>query len=111
VAKKKSKSTKSPKRRPPSHSSNEAPAKEVDRLIKPDKEAPRAVGEMSGIEIGHVAGDVWGVLSNHGELTLAVLKKEVAAPADMVLAAIGWLAREDKIEFSTTGRTIKVSLR
>jgi hypothetical protein len=29
----------------------------------------------------------------------------------MVLAAIGWLAREDKLEFTTAGRGVKISLR
>ncbi len=66
---------------------------------------------MSSVEIGHVAGDVWGVLSSNGPVTLAALKKDVDAPGDMVIAAIGWLAREDKLEFSTAGRSVKVSLR
>jgi hypothetical protein len=74
-------------------------------------EAPRVPGVMTGIEIGHVAGEVWGVLSRGEPLTVVALKKEVKAPGDLVLAAIGWLAREDKVEFSTAGRTVKLSLR
>ena len=71
----------------------------------------RSPGTFSTIEIGHVAGDVWGLLVNDGSLTLAAIKKAVDAPGDLVLAAIGWLAREDKLEFSTQGRSVKVSLR
>src|ERR1700712_1059935 len=72
---------------------------------------PRSPGTFSTTEIGHVAGDVWGFLVRDGAQTIAVIKKSVDAPADVVLAAIGWLAREDKLKFSTHGRSVKVSLR
>jgi hypothetical protein len=112
VAKKTSKKSASSSRRGSSKRTKEdAPALKVERLIKPDKAAARPIGPMSGIEIGHVAGDVWDVLSRRGELTLAALKKEVPAPEDLILAAIGWLAREDKLEFSAAGRSVKVALR
>ena len=73
--------------------------------------APREFGALTGIEIGHAAGDVWGALSRKGALTLAAIKKEVKAPGDVVVAAIGWLAREEKLDFDTAGRTVKISLR
>jgi hypothetical protein len=66
---------------------------------------------FSPLDIGNVAGEVWGLLCNNGEQTLAAVKKSVDAPPELVLAAIGWLAREDKLEFTTTGRTVKISLR
>jgi hypothetical protein len=84
---------------------------EVARSVVPDEAPTRPLGGISTVEIGHVAGDVWSVLDRNGGLTLAALKKEVAAPVDVVLAAVGWLAREDKLEFSTAGRTVKISLR
>jgi hypothetical protein len=88
------------------------PAKlEATRSVVPENEAALPVAEMSSTEIGHVAGSVWELLSRQDGMTLAALKKEVAAPADMVLAAIGWLAREDKLEFTTAGRGVKISLR
>lgn len=62
-------------------------------------------------DIGNVAGEIWGLLTTNGEQTLAAIKKSVDAPPDIVLAAIGWLAREDKLEFGTSGRTVKISLR
>jgi hypothetical protein len=65
---------------------------------------------MTGVEIGHVAGEVWAALEK-GEQSIAGLKKAVGAPADMVLAAVGWLAREDKLEFRTSGATVKIALR
>jgi hypothetical protein len=71
----------------------------------------REPGAFSGIEIGHVAGEVWGALSRGGPLTIAAIKKEVNASGDLVIAAIGWLAREDKLDFTTAARTTKISLR
>ncbi len=72
---------------------------------------PTAAGrEFSSEEIGHVAGDVWRVLSEQGTKTAAELTKAVAAPAELVAAALGWLAREDKLGFETNGRTVSVSL-
>jgi hypothetical protein len=91
---------------------NSKPAElKVERSVVPEEPGPRITGEMSSVEIGNVAGEVWSILSQHGELTISTLKKEVPAPADMVLAAIGWLAREDKLEFTIAGKSIKVSLR
>jgi hypothetical protein len=87
------------------------PLTSVQRVLERDEAAPRAPGVLTGIEIGHVAGEVWGVLSRGEPVTLAALKKEVKAPGDLVVAAIGWLAREDKLEFSTAGRTVRLSLR
>ena len=65
---------------------------------------------LTGIEIGHVAGDVWAALVEEDELTLTALKKAVKAPPELVVAAIGWLAREDKLEFGS-GATPKIGLR
>jgi hypothetical protein len=87
------------------------PAAEAAPISKPAPAVPREVGAITGIEIGHVAGDVWGALSRKGPLTLAGIKKEVKAPGDVVTAAIGWLAREEKLDFDTAGRAVKISLR
>ncbi|QDT73829.1 winged helix-turn-helix domain-containing protein [Lacipirellula limnantheis] len=63
-------------------------------------------------EIGHAAGEVWGALSaGNGGVSLAALKKSVAAPADLVLLALGWLAREDKIDINASAKTPTISLK
>jgi hypothetical protein len=67
--------------------------------------------EFTGIAIGHAAGEVWGFLSGGEPRTIADIKKSVKSPADVVVAAIGWLAREDKLEFVTNGKTVKIGLR
>ena len=65
----------------------------------------------SGVDaIGHTAGVVWKVLAAQGPLSMTKLIKEAAAPRDLVLQAVCWLAREDKLEFEE-GRTKKIGLK
>ena len=66
---------------------------------------------FSNDQIGAVAGEIWQRLAKESEQSLAARKKSNSAPADLVMAAIGWLAREGKLHFRTSGRTVKVSLR
>jgi hypothetical protein len=77
------------------------------------KKAPTAAPSpaFTGIAIGHAAGDVWGFLSSGEPRTIVEIKKAVKAPGDVVVAAIGWLAREDKLDFTDSGLTLKISLR
>jgi hypothetical protein len=107
----KSKSTKPAKAKSTSPSKSPAENLEVGRDFEPDTASARTPGTLSSTEIGHVAGDVWGLLVRDGSLTVAAIKKSIGARGDVVLAAIGWLAREDKLEFSTHGRSVKISLR
>ena len=62
-------------------------------------------------EIGIVAGAIWRVLDENGEMTLAKLKKEVKAEGSVFDWAIGWLAREDKIELTRDKRSIRIWLK
>jgi hypothetical protein len=62
-------------------------------------------------EIGETAGRVWHLLDEKGSLTIAKLVKEVDVPRDVIMQALGWLAREEKLEIEGDGRTRKVSLR
>lgn len=71
----------------------------------------KASRAWSGREIGMVAGDIWKTLDAQGEVSLAALKKSIDASSDLIVAAIGWLAREDKLDMQVSGRTIKVKLR
>ena len=61
--------------------------------------------------IGETAGLVWSTLSAKGPLSLAALKKQVKAPGDSVLMAIGWLAREDKLALQQKGRVQVLCLK
>lgn len=66
---------------------------------------------LSCHDIGSVAGEIWGLLAQGESLSLAAIKKSIAAPSDVALAAVGWLAREDKLAFHMSGRTLKLSLK
>jgi hypothetical protein len=61
--------------------------------------------------IGETAGVVWRVLSEEGPMSLAKLVKAVGEPRDAVMQALGWLAREDKINIIEEGHSRVVSLR
>jgi hypothetical protein len=62
-------------------------------------------------EIGDAAGTIWQYLDKHGETTLSSLRQRVKLPEQVVLMAIGWLAREGKLNFVTRRRTVTVELR
>ena len=61
--------------------------------------------------IGETAGAVWTILSENGPLSMAKLVKAVGGPRDVVMQALGWLAREDKISIEEDGRSRIVKLR
>ncbi len=61
--------------------------------------------------IGETAGVVWQALNGHGPMSMAKLIKAVGQPRDVVMQAVGWLAREDKISIEEDGRTRIISLR
>ena len=60
--------------------------------------------------IGETAGKIYKALENKGEMTLAKLLKDVGSDEALFNQAIGWLARENNINFSKMGKLIKVSL-
>jgi hypothetical protein len=62
-------------------------------------------------QIGEIAGQVWHLLDEQGSLSLARIVKDIDAPRDVVMQAIGWLAREDKIAIEEEARSKVVSLR
>ena len=66
--------------------------------------------ELTDVVIGDAAGEVWRLLTENDELTLAAIKKAADNSGDTTLMAIGWLAREGKLRFETKGRSIKVKL-
>lgn len=62
-------------------------------------------------QIGETAGAVWRVLADRGPLTMAKLVKGVREPRDVVMQAIGWLAREGKIYIEEEGRSRVIGLK
>ena len=66
---------------------------------------------VSAVEqIGEAAGSIWHLLNEQGPTTLTKLSKTIEAPRDVVMQAIGWLAREGKIAIEDGPRAKTISL-
>lgn len=63
------------------------------------------------IEVGETAGKVWRALSSDGPQTVVQLKKKVNGESDLLNFALGWLAREDKIEITPEKKGFRVQLK
>ena len=61
-------------------------------------------------KIGNNAGAVWNALNN-GEMEIKDLKKSVKFTDKELWAAIGWLAREDKLAIKEQGKEVFLSLK
>ena len=61
-------------------------------------------------KIGETAGEVWKVLKEEGEVNISQLPRLLNEKSTVVYQAVGWLARENKIEYRTVGAKTFVSL-
>jgi hypothetical protein len=94
---------------PASAKTNSSPERRQSASATKGDDAARQA--LSNEAIGHVAGQVWQLLDSQGAQSVPAIKKAISVSDDVILAAIGWLAREDKLTFSTSGRTLTISLR
>ena len=62
-------------------------------------------------KIGETAGRIWRTLYEEGQLRVSTLKKQLDAPEPIIYMALGWLAREEKLDMEAEGRTYRVRLR
>ncbi len=60
--------------------------------------------------IGETAGHVWQFLHLNGKSSLNAVEKGVRAPKWLVDMAVGWLAREGKLELSEEKRALQIWL-
>lgn len=61
-------------------------------------------------KIGENAGKVWIILSETGKSNIKDVKKQTKLTEKDMYAALGWLAREEKIAFEEDGSDIFVFL-
>lgn len=61
-------------------------------------------------QIGDTAGKIWKALQGKDQVSVSQLPKLVKERDTVVLQALGWLAREDKIAYSTKGNRTFISL-
>ena len=62
-------------------------------------------------EMGVMAGQVWRLLSTDGPQSTVQIRKKLKAKPTLVDYALGWLAREDKIDLIEEKKTLRVSLK
>jgi hypothetical protein len=62
-------------------------------------------------EIGNAAGVTWRLLAAKGTMPLTQLKQEAGLTEPLLLMAIGWLAREEKVEITRDRRSFRIGLR
>ena len=55
-------------------------------------------------QIGDTSGKIWHALHKDGPLSVAKLVETVELNRDLVMQAIGWLAREGKLHITETKR-------
>ena len=62
-------------------------------------------------EIGTVAGEIWGLLNEKGELSISGVVAEINASQSTAYMGLGWLARENTLEFVKKNRGVFVRLK
>jgi hypothetical protein len=68
--------------------------------------------EVAGKEqVGDAAGQIWRLLDQGGPQTLAQLKKKLNGGSELLDFAVGWLAREDKLEILKDKKSILLRLK
>jgi len=68
-----------------------------NKISKEDKDCYKLDVTNLGPEIGAYAGKVWKILDIWGDADFTTIKRLSDLDDDKVHAALGWLAREDKI--------------
>ncbi len=56
------------------------------------------------------AGEIWNVLRNEKQIAMTRLPKLIDEKQPVVYQSLGWLAREDKIQYSRKGNGVMISL-
>ena len=62
-------------------------------------------------EVGETAGKVWQLLNDQGPQTLSQLKKKLNGTGELLSFAIGWLARENKVQFAPAKNSLRIQLK
>ena len=74
--------------------------------------AATALQSISALDqIGEAAGVIWQHLNQNGPTSLTKLVRDLGLHRDVVMQALGWLAREDKLSIDDEGRTRMIRLR
>jgi hypothetical protein len=62
-------------------------------------------------EIINSAGLIYNYLLENGEASLSKIKKDLNLYGNLTEMGLGWLSREDKLEYTQKARSVSVRLR
>lgn len=65
---------------------------------------------MEKPKIGNDAGRIWQIINEKGKIKVSDLKKSTKMDIKDIYLALGWLARENKIEFFEEEHELALSL-
>ena len=73
----------------------------------------RVKEEKKGIQeqIIESAGQIYNYLSNKGEVSINKMKKDLSLNENFTEMGLGWLSREDKLEYTQKAKSVTVKLR
>ena len=57
------------------------------------------------------AGQIYNYLSNKGEVSINKMKKDLRLNENFAEMGLGWLSREDKLEYTQKAKSVTVKLR
>lgn len=61
--------------------------------------------------IVEAAGQIWNYLNTNGEVTTKKMQKDLSLEDNMAFMGLGWLSREDKLEYTQKAKSVTVRLR
>ena len=61
--------------------------------------------------IVEAAGQIWNYLNSNGEVTTKKMQKDLSLDENMTFMGLGWLSREDKINYQKKGAHTNIYLR
>lgn len=73
----------------------------------------KATKEFKGIQeqIIESAGQIYNYLNTKGEVSINKMKKDLSLSENFAEMGLGWLSREDKLEYTQKAKSVTVKLR
>ncbi len=62
-------------------------------------------------KIGEAAGELWRFLHVNGPHKADAIRRKTKLPSEIFYAAVGWLAREDKLSIEGDGKNAQLALK
>lgn len=57
------------------------------------------------------AGQIYNYLNSKGEVSISKMKKDLSLADNFAEMGLGWLSREDKLEYTQKAKSVTVKLR